>query len=1144
MFNYQDPAACSNTGSPDWLCKQIDARNVTTRMSYDAFHLTKVEEDVRAPNTPNCASGSECVARTVTTSWDNALNRVLTRENDGRKVTTDYLNGRVDKITVSDTRISVSAAAPRAPDRVTQYQYCDAADVANPTLSGCAFVGFVKAIDGARTDVNDGIKIRYYPSTMNSGCGQQSGNCALKGDLKSIENALGQTVQFTHYNQLGQLLRSVDANSVSTTMVYNARGWLQSTSVHNPAGGTAATQSVVYNDNGTVDKITDADGVFITFGYDFAQRLKAAMDASGNRIAYALDAKGNRTSESVFDTSGALRRVLARQFDALGRLQATLRAPHALQPSAPGAVKRSFTYDAGNNLDTSTDELGTVTKQKYDGLSRLIETINDYQGSEPGTANASSTMQYDANDNLLHVIDAMKLVTTYDHDGLNQARTENSPDTKTTQMGFDAAGNLTSKTDARGVIASSTYDALNRVKTVSYSGASVTGTAAGESYFYDEGNTLTGCTLSYPTGRLTRMLDASGSTTYCYDWRGNVSKKTQIVSLRNKTLSVEYSYTLADRLSSITYPSGVLVSYSRTLGQITGVSALAPGATRPQSIVQNASYEPFGPLKTLHYASATTVTKTFDQNYQPTLIESKNGVGLTLLSLAYDYDDIGRAKSITQTNSLGSATQFFSYDRLHRLQEARDNSSPGSGVIEQYRYDLIGNRLSSKQGNGAAQTYRYSNQVSAPLHPTDPNYASKSHRLNGFGSSDSRSYDAAGNLTNSSDMQRQLSYNARGELTDTSPDVSACLAGAQICYGATRYSYNASGERVSKETPYFFVSIGEIEGSVAPAAAPTRGAPAINRYESYAMFDEAGQILLETTTNVSQYPCLSCRDPYVETIYLDGMPIAALHDPTGPNGLVVTELYSDHLGTPRLANDAGSQSWSWDAISGNSATGGGNSFGTRAQSGSGINLRFPGQQYDWQTGLNYNYMRFYEPRTGRYITSDPIGLGGGINTYLYANGNPINYSDEFGLLADGSMAEQCYGQPQSACDYLRRQTLRPLCFDFNYFANDIRENRFNLKAILGTLGFTFVFGTMPKAPSELRGLGVPKAQLNPYTGQLSRWSGRTGIRVLRIAGRSATGVFIGGLATSALIFEGFYDLSVIAQAAADATTSGACECGN
>lgn len=105
-----------------------------------------------------------------------------------------------------------------------------------------------------------------------------------------------------------------------------------------------------------------------------------------------------------------------------------------------------------------------------------------------------------------------------------------------------------------------------------------------------------------------------------------------------------------------------------------------------------------------------------------------------------------------------------------------------------------------------------------------------------------------------------------------------------------------------------------------------------------------------------------------------------------------------HLNTPRLiADQAGNTVWRNDntePFGASVSNGDPNSTGIVFE----FNLRFPGQYFERETNLKYNYFRDYDPGTGRYVQSDPIGLRGGINTYGYVSGSPLRFSDPAGLV--------------------------------------------------------------------------------------------------------------------------------------------------
>ena len=896
-----------------------DFKGNVTSFQYDATGLLDQEIDAQG----------QAEQRTINFTWNSALRVPLARSvlnAQGSSVAfaswTYNSNGQVTASCSADTTVSGATAyicggsinAP-AGVRQTRYSYCTSVDA-----NQCPLPGLLLSVDGPRTDVSDITTYTYYLSTDESGCGVAGGACHRAGDLYQITDADGHIVTLMAYDKNGRLVRSQDSNGVITDLTYTPRGWLHTSSV------ASAVTTIDYNPTGTVSKITDPDGVYISYTYDAAHRLTDITDALGNHIHYTLDAAGNKIKEDTYDSSNTLHRTLSRTYNTLGQLTAiTDGLSHTVFNAG-----FSDSYDANGNLVHTADALGIQRKQGYDALNRLVSTLDNYNGTDTATQNTQATYAYDALDNVEGITDPDGLSTTYDYDGLSNPKALHSPDTGTAQYQVDAAGNRVQQTDAKGIVRNTTYDALNRPVTVSYPDSTQNIT-----YHYDEADSMTGCSGSYPIGRLTRIEEVAVTTTYCYDVRGNVVLKKQVQGSQVDT--VAYTYTSANRLSSITAPSGTVTQYSRdAAGRISGV-AVTPASGAGQTVVSAISYLPFGPISGYTLGNGQGITRIYDGNYQLTDLTSP------VLNLHFSRDAVGNITGLSNTAG-GSPVETYSYDPLYRLMALNDASG---NAVEAYTYSNAGDRLSKTEASGLASgTYGYQDGT---------------HWLTSIGNA-ARSYDLNGNTIGAAGAGEALGfgYNDRNRLTLVQRDQQT----------VANYVYNARNERIEKSSSYPQV--------------------VIERY----VYNEQRQILGERGTTNRDY------------IWLGGLPVATV------DGAAVSKfsyVYADGVGTPRAITDvAGTVVWQWAYSR--------DPFGEQAPTGTyNYNLRFSGQYFDQETGLNYNIYRNYDPTTGRYLGSDPLGLRAGPSTYGYVSSNPINGVDPLGLESPRTFCGVANAGPWTGC---------------------------------------------------------------------------------------------------------------------------------
>ncbi|MBF0474981.1 MAG: RHS repeat protein [Deltaproteobacteria bacterium] len=517
------------------------------------------------------------------------------------------------------------------------------------------------------------------------------------GGLATVTDALGHATRITSYDPNGRPLSLTDPNGLVTSLAYDARGRLTSRT----SGGEITTYD--YDAAGQLMEIDLPDGSSLDYTYDAAHRLTGLEDALGNSIVYTLDGVGNRVKEQVFDPSNHLAQTRSHAYDALNRLSQDI--------GAQGQTT-AYAYDNNGNLTGTTDPLSHTTSNVYDALNRLVKMTDPNNGV--------TTYGYDANDHQTGLTDPRSLATAYTYDGLDNLNSVQSPDTGTTTKAYDAAGNVLTSTDARGKTTTYTYDALNRPTKATFAdGASITRQ-------YDQGG----------IGRLYKVTDSSGSTTYSYDSHGRVTQKQQVTGSVN--LTTGYTYDASGRRTSMTYPSGRQLAYLYDTGG--HVIEIDVDGT---PLVSSITYQAFGSAASWTQGSGvSTYSRTFDQDGRISGI--KIGANPTI---NYTYDAAGRITGIIDSNEVrpNLTAGATSYSVSGGSNQILGRSGP---TTQTYTYDAAGNLT----GDG---TFTYGYDARGRLVQVTAGSSATSYAINGLGQRVSKSsasamtifaYDEAGHL--------------------------------------------------------------------------------------------------------------------------------------------------------------------------------------------------------------------------------------------------------------------------------------------------------------------------------------------------------------------------------------------------------------
>ncbi|MHA1872770.1 MAG: RHS repeat-associated core domain-containing protein [Candidatus Heimdallarchaeaceae archaeon] len=312
------------------------------------------------------------------------------------------------------------------------------------------------------------------------------------------------------------------------------------------------------------------------------------------------------------------------------------------------------------------DENGHATIYYYDAYGQLVK-VKD-------ALNQETTYEYDILGNLIQINLPNGKIITRQHNSLGQLVKEEHPDTGMTRFWYDENGNIKYSIDANGNVKTFDYDALDRITEIHYANR------PNNKYYYDS--------CQNGIGRLCKIEDASGIAQFNYDNRGRLISETKIIDENEYAFNYEYSD--GDYLKTVTDPFSREFDYDyNILGQIENVNYNGNN-------LLSFAYSPTSMLEHINYGNGVSTSFYYNvRDFLNTIDSSLNDI-----KESYTYDNNGNILAICKgiTCEENPYRMAMIYDNMNRLSTIQDFNylGYGSGVVEQYTYDKLGNRKTIK----------------------------------------------------------------------------------------------------------------------------------------------------------------------------------------------------------------------------------------------------------------------------------------------------------------------------------------------------------------------------------------------------------------------------------------------------------------